>query len=620
MMHRFYSKMRLLAFIFVAFTLMVSDGFLVKGPSGPLVVALGSSVVLPCYVDEPLPLKGLKMIWIRTDINTLVHLFVNGNSRPDAQYQDYHDRAHFFTDQIKHGNFSLHLENLRAEDKGFYTCKVFTELDAGETFVEIKEVEYLNVSGSDDPVSAFVGEDVTLNCSVHSHIPPEHIEWVSWRKTDEDENIQVLLLQRNKIQPDSSDERYRDRVEFFTDEIPKGNFSLTLKRTRYGDKGVYMCHVKTGHLSANTTAVLERLGFSVLHTMILALCISASGSALLLFLIHCTLQNDWTAPYLNICLNFLPNIMMFVALILWGISNVICNKWMNYGLWSFIEYSVFTAIVYSVISPYILDSQQFTLFFICLISSTSFVLILFLCLKFCTSCWKNYKTMSNILEAAGLALLGILIFLFYLFVASGLLTAVIFTTGFIPLLASMALHMEDTGSTNTKPGRCSCLEQKGKWFGLVITVNIFMICFYIGLLKNNKGAILPFPLSDHIGWACVIGFLQIKWTLMDLTWTYNKSDCRPNTSVYLFGSVGVVLLSASTLMTELMLKIWNGGRTIDLRIVLFPVESIFALSLLVLQVLTPGEAHAFKGRDSFVVMISFFLILVAFLLVINYIQ
>ncbi|XP_077058652.1 uncharacterized protein LOC143711200 isoform X5 [Siphateles boraxobius] len=575
MMHRFYSKMRLLAFIFVAFTLMVSDGFLVKGPSGPLVVALGSSVVLPCYVDEPLPLKGLKMIWIRTDINTLVHLFVNGNSRPDAQYQDYHDRAHFFTDQIKHGNFSLHLENLRAEDKGFYTCKVFTELDAGETFVEIKEVEYLNVSGSDDPVSAFVGEDVTLNCSVHSHIPPEHIEWVSWRKTDEDENIQVLLLQRNKIQPDSSDERYRDRVEFFTDEIPKGNFSLTLKRTRYGDKGVYMCHVKTGHLSANTTAVLERLGFSVLHTMILALCISASGSALLLFLIHCTLQNDWTAPYLNICLNFLPNIMMFVALILWGISNgflhetvacsalfllrpnmlfragphikrpcVICNKWMNYGLWSFIEYSVFTAIVYSVI----------------------------------------------------------------------------FTTGFIPLLASMALHMEDTGSTNTKPGRCSCLEQKGKWFGLVITVNIFMICFYIGLLKNNKGAILPFPLSDHIGWACVIGFLQIKWTLMDLTWTYNKSDCRPNTSVYLFGSVGVVLLSASTLMTELMLKIWNGGRTIDLRIVLFPVESIFALSLLVLQVLTPGEAHAFKGRDSFVVMISFFLILVAFLLVINYIQ
>lgn len=225
--------------------------------------------------------------------------------------------------------------------------------------------------------------------------------------------------------------------------------------------------------------------------------------------------------------------------------------------------------------------------------------------------------MSNVLEAAGVALLGIVGFFFYLFVASGLLTAVIFTTGFIPLFASMALHVEDTGSTNTKPGRWSCLEQKGKWFGLVIPVNIFMICFYIGLLNNHKGAILPFPLSDHIGLACVIGFLQIKWTLMDLTWTYNKSDCRRNTFVYLLGSVGVVLLSASTLMTEL---IWNGGRTIDLRIVLFPVESIFALFLLILQVLTPGEAHAFKGRESFAVMIFFFLILVAFLLVINYIQ
>ncbi|KAG1924946.1 butyrophilin-like protein [Pimephales promelas] len=252
--------MRLLAFIFVAVTLVVSDGFLVKGPSGPLVVALGSSVVLPCYVDEPLPLKALKIIWIRTDINTLVHVYQDYESRPDAQYQDYHGRAHFFTDQIKHGNFSLRLENVRAEDKGFYRCKVYTEQEFDETLVQIKEIEYLSVSGSADPVSAFVGEDVTLNCYVHSHITPEHIEQVSWRKTDEDENIQVLLLQRNKIQPDSSDERYRDRVGFFTDELPKGNFSLSLKRTRHGDKGVYMCHVKTGHLSQNTTAVLERLG------------------------------------------------------------------------------------------------------------------------------------------------------------------------------------------------------------------------------------------------------------------------------------------------------------------------------------------------------------------------
>jgi len=110
-----------------------------------------------------------------------------------------------------------------------------------------------------------VGDDVTLNCSIDSHIKPEHIDEVSWRKTDEDEDFTVLLYQKNEVFPGSSDLQYRDRVEFFTDEIPKGNFSLRLKSVRTEDKGVYICHVFAGRLSANTTVVLEQLGESTKH-------------------------------------------------------------------------------------------------------------------------------------------------------------------------------------------------------------------------------------------------------------------------------------------------------------------------------------------------------------------
>ncbi|KTF73924.1 hypothetical protein cypCar_00032032 [Cyprinus carpio] len=230
----------------------------VHGPSGPLVAPLGSSVILPCYVDELLPIKGLKVEWRRTDSETLVHLYQDGESRAEKQQQDYQDRAHFFTDQIKDGNFSLRLNNLRAEDEGRYTCTVHSQQDSGETVVQIKDVERLLVSGSSRSISVSVGEDVTLNCSVDSHIPPEHFEEVSWRKTDED--ILVLLYQNNNAFPDSSDERYRDRVEFFTAEIPKGNFSLRLKSVRTEDKGVYMCQVFAGDLSANATGVLKQMG------------------------------------------------------------------------------------------------------------------------------------------------------------------------------------------------------------------------------------------------------------------------------------------------------------------------------------------------------------------------
>ncbi|ROL50385.1 Myelin-oligodendrocyte glycoprotein [Anabarilius grahami] len=85
-------------------------------------------------------MEGLEVEWRRTDSETLVHLYQDGESRPEAQQQEYHDRAHFFTDQIQHGNFSLRLDNLRAEDEGKYRCKVYSQQDSGETEVQIKDV------------------------------------------------------------------------------------------------------------------------------------------------------------------------------------------------------------------------------------------------------------------------------------------------------------------------------------------------------------------------------------------------------------------------------------------------------------------------------------------------
>ncbi|XP_052395465.1 myelin-oligodendrocyte glycoprotein-like [Carassius gibelio] len=117
---------------------VIAEAFIVHGSSAPLFAPLGSSVVLPCYVDEHLLMKDLRVEWRRTDSETLVHLYQDGESRPEAQHKDYHDRAHFFTDQIQHGNFSLRLDNLRAEDEGRYTCRVHSQQDSGETVVQIK--------------------------------------------------------------------------------------------------------------------------------------------------------------------------------------------------------------------------------------------------------------------------------------------------------------------------------------------------------------------------------------------------------------------------------------------------------------------------------------------------
>ncbi|XP_050960645.1 uncharacterized protein LOC127161926 isoform X1 [Labeo rohita] len=311
--------------VFISVLLMIADGFTLRGPSGPLVAPLGSSVVLPCSVDQLLSVEGLEVEWRRTDSDTLVHLFQDGESRAESQHHNYQDRAHFFTEEIQRRNFSLRLDNLTAEDEGHYKCNAYIQQESGETVVEIKDVERLLVSGSSHSISASVGEDVTLSCSVDSHITPEDFEEVSWKKTDEDENILVLVFQNNETLSDSSDERYRDRVEFFTAEIPKGNFSLRLKSVRTEDKGVYMCKVFAGDLSANTTVIVEQMGFSVLHIMVLILCIAASGSALLLCcLIYCRSQND--DFLLQMSLVICPNIFLFIAFVLWGVTEGSLNE------------------------------------------------------------------------------------------------------------------------------------------------------------------------------------------------------------------------------------------------------------------------------------------------------
>ncbi|XP_073800240.1 uncharacterized protein isoform X4 [Danio rerio] len=543
-----YLKMHQPKIVLMSVILKIVDGLVVRGPSAPLSAPLGSSVVLPCYVDEALPVEDLEVEWRRADSETLIHLYQDGESRAEVQQQDYHDRAHFFTEEIQHGNFSLRLDNLTAQDEGEYRCRVHSQQDSGETVAEIKNIERLLVSGPEKLVSAYVDGDVTLNCSVDSHITPEHIEEVSWRKTDKDGDITVLLYQKNKTVSEATHEEFRGRVEFFTAEIPKGNFSLRLKSVRTEDKGVYMCQVFAGVLSANATVQLERLGFSALHTMTVILCISASGSALLLcFLIYS--PDKETLIGLQMFLLFFPNILMCLAFLLWGLTEDEITRWiMKYSYVA--EYGFLSAAVYSalLVSTWqrIMGFAEFDRVLILVM----FVIVFLPC--FCKVVYflvaevgKKSGLVIKIFDAVALMTFEILptlqfMLLFYTFgsVRTGLIVVII-----LPLLMMM---MNERMFVIFK-FRLECSESimRAVMLTLTIVTNAVMIGFYI------------FSLDDKTGFPRVV-------------------------AVYVFGSVGIVLLNSVTLMTELILKTVTGVRSIaDLRFIAFLSECLFALILLI---------------------------------------
>nr|XP_023656503.1 myelin-oligodendrocyte glycoprotein-like [Paramormyrops kingsleyae] len=126
--------------ILILFKFVVnSDGFLLHGSAGPLTARLTGAVLLPCFVDRPLPLEELEVDWRRADSDTIVHLFEGGQSRPESQGDTYRGRARFFSQEIPKGNFSLLLEGVRTADAGVYKCVVYTEQEQRETRVEIQK-------------------------------------------------------------------------------------------------------------------------------------------------------------------------------------------------------------------------------------------------------------------------------------------------------------------------------------------------------------------------------------------------------------------------------------------------------------------------------------------------
>uniref|UniRef100_A0A673JFN6 Ig-like domain-containing protein n=1 Tax=Sinocyclocheilus rhinocerous TaxID=307959 RepID=A0A673JFN6_9TELE len=124
----------------LCFILVYIMWLLVQGPAQPLVAQLGGSIILPCSVETPLPMEELEVEWKTTDEEALVHLFQNGEYRPEAQHQSYRDRALFFSEQIFKGNFSILLENITVADTGIYRCVVFSYQNVGEISVTIQDV------------------------------------------------------------------------------------------------------------------------------------------------------------------------------------------------------------------------------------------------------------------------------------------------------------------------------------------------------------------------------------------------------------------------------------------------------------------------------------------------
>ncbi|KAL0970737.1 hypothetical protein UPYG_G00246590 [Umbra pygmaea] len=140
-----------------------------------VIIALtGDNAILPCSMI-PTERAGLVVEWSRSDqIDMIVHINRDGRDLDDQNLY-YRGRTTMFLGEMKNGNISLKLTNLKILDSGYYSCYV-PSLDSVQ-----KTVIQLLVGAVSQPVISILGpkdDGVVLKCESGGWYPEPNMTWL----------------------------------------------------------------------------------------------------------------------------------------------------------------------------------------------------------------------------------------------------------------------------------------------------------------------------------------------------------------------------------------------------------------------------------------------------------
>ncbi|XP_078422660.1 butyrophilin subfamily 1 member A1-like isoform X2 [Cetorhinus maximus] len=132
-------KGRCFSIVFLlAFHPVLSERFHVFVPEDPIVVVVDEDVVLECQLVPDISLDNLEIRWFKLDSDSPVHLYTDGQDRPDVQDKAYQGRTELFKDEFLRGNASLKLKRIKTSDEGSYTCFVDSKTYRDEAVINLK--------------------------------------------------------------------------------------------------------------------------------------------------------------------------------------------------------------------------------------------------------------------------------------------------------------------------------------------------------------------------------------------------------------------------------------------------------------------------------------------------
>ncbi|KAM6189285.1 butyrophilin subfamily 1 member A1-like isoform 2-T2 [Sarcoramphus papa] len=168
MLSGFHLRCSLPAFIIYSLVLQVhklqSAPLTVMGSPGPVTVAMGKDVVLPCRFSPERSTQDMEVIWFREQFSPFVHRYKDGQDQFREQMHQYQGRTELQKDGLAKGNVDLKIFHVQLSDRGNYTCFVRHDSSYDEAVVELK----VTATGSAPLITLEHYQDGGIRVACHS--------------------------------------------------------------------------------------------------------------------------------------------------------------------------------------------------------------------------------------------------------------------------------------------------------------------------------------------------------------------------------------------------------------------------------------------------------------------
>ncbi|KAM3589998.1 uncharacterized protein V6R79_001618 [Siganus canaliculatus] len=220
----------------------------------PITALFGDDVILPCHLQPPVSAADWTVEWSKPGLDPeSVHYHEDGRLRVKEQNPFYSHRTSLSVNDMKTGDVSLTIFDLKKNDSGIYKC--FLPSIKKEASIELIVVERRLIC-SQQPITALVGDDVILPC--HLQPPVSAADWtVEWSKPGLDpESVHYHEDGRQRVK--GQNPSFSDRTSLSVDDMKTGDVSLRIFNVVKNDSGIYKCFLPSIKTEASIELIVER--------------------------------------------------------------------------------------------------------------------------------------------------------------------------------------------------------------------------------------------------------------------------------------------------------------------------------------------------------------------------